>query len=77
MSEKLLNYDEAAKLLGVKKKTLYGYVHRHVVPYFKSSNGRVYFDASELLEWMRYSHHDANDVVESRAAIAEVEAAVV
>ena len=69
-----MNYDEAAAFLGLSKRTLYAYVCRSLIPYFKSCTGKVLFDTEELKCWRRYKHQDAKGVLKM---VAEVEAAAV
>lgn len=49
----VLNLEEAAIFLGVKRSQLYKLTHAHAIPYFKPSGKLVYFEKSDLLEWLR------------------------
>ncbi|WP_161891165.1 helix-turn-helix domain-containing protein [Pontibacter russatus] len=51
-NDQLLNIDEAAAFLGLKKETLYGKVRRREVPVNKQGN-RLYFSKAELTEWVK------------------------
>ena len=48
----LLDYDEAAELLGVRRGTLYAWVSQKRVPYIRFSGRCVRFDANELEAWI-------------------------
>ncbi|MDO8734537.1 MAG: helix-turn-helix domain-containing protein [Elusimicrobiota bacterium] len=50
--EKLMNIQDAADLLGIKKSTLYQWVSQHKIPYYKI--GRlVKFSPSKLEAWVK------------------------
>lgn len=48
----LLTYDQAAELLGVKRGTLYSWVHLKRVPHIRLSKRCVRFDRRELEAWI-------------------------
>jgi len=47
-----LNYEQAAKLLGVKKTTLYSMVCHKRVPHVRLSSRMVRFPKKMLLDWL-------------------------
>jgi len=49
---RFLSVDEAAELLSVSKRTIYGWIQQGGIPYRKASR-RVLFLESELLEWTK------------------------
>jgi excisionase family DNA binding protein len=49
---RFLSVDEAAELLSISKRTIYGWVQQGRIPYRKAGR-RVLFLESELLEWTR------------------------
>jgi excisionase family DNA binding protein len=49
---RFLDIDEAAELLSVSKRTIYGWVQQGRIPYRKAGR-RVLFLESELLEWTK------------------------
>jgi excisionase family DNA binding protein len=51
--KEILTLEEAALFLGVTRSQLYKLTHRHVIPYFKPTGKLVYFEKSELLEWVK------------------------
>ena len=50
MMEEPLNIDQAARLLGLKKGTVYNMVSRREIAHYKLGN-RVFFKKSDLKEW--------------------------
>jgi excisionase family DNA binding protein len=49
----ILNLEEAAMFIGVKRSQLYKLTHSRAIPYFKPSGKLVYFEKSELLDWLK------------------------
>jgi len=49
---RFLSVDEAAELLSISKRTIYGWVQQGRIPYRKAGR-RVLFIESELLEWTK------------------------
>ncbi len=49
---RFLNIDEAAELLSISKRTIYGWIQQGRIPYRKAGR-RVLFLESELLEWTK------------------------
>lgn len=49
---RFLSVDDAAELLSVSKRTIYGWVQQGRIPYRKAGR-RVLFLESELLEWTK------------------------
>ena len=49
--KRFINVDEAAEYLGLKKNTIYRYVHIRKIPFYKIGS-RTQFDISELDEWI-------------------------
>jgi excisionase family DNA binding protein len=49
--KKILVVDDICKLLGMKKSTVYSQTHLGKIPHYKV-NGRVYFDADEINNWI-------------------------
>lgn len=52
ISKNLINYDQAALLLAVKKSTLYSWVCSRRVPHYRISGRLVRFDPHELVAWI-------------------------
>ncbi len=49
---RLLTYAEAAKLLNVRKGTLYAWVHERRIPHLRLSSRLVRFDEATLRAWL-------------------------
>ena len=52
-AKEVFNLEEAAMFIGVTRSQLYKLTHNHAIPYFKPSGKLVYFEKSELLNWLR------------------------
>lgn len=48
----LLDNHDLCKLLGVTKRTIARYRQKKLIPYYTYDNGRVYYKASEIEEFM-------------------------
>lgn len=53
-AKKWLTVEEAAEYLGLKKSTIYAYIHEKVLPYYKRGH-IVRFKMEELDVWMEAS----------------------
>ena len=61
MTNRLMNIQEAASLLGVKKSTLYAWVNQRKLPCFKI--GRLLkFDVQKLGEWISEQERPAEEL---------------
>ena len=54
--DSLLNADQVATLLNVKKPTVYSWAHIGVIPHYKVKKV-IRFDATEIKEWIKKYHH--------------------
>ena len=52
MNENLMGYEELAKLLGVKKGTLYAWVCRNEIPHVRISGRLVRFSPTVIQKWV-------------------------
>lgn len=55
-SKKMLNMDEAAWYLGLKKSTLYKYCCTGKISHFKPNGKLTYFKVEDLDAWMTQNH---------------------
>ncbi|MFC2126635.1 helix-turn-helix transcriptional regulator, partial [Bacteroidota bacterium] len=68
--QETLTLEQAVAFTGLKKQTIYNYLNRGFIPYYKSAGGRkLYFDRSELLAWMKGRKGDyvgdfSDDIIE-------------
>jgi excisionase family DNA binding protein len=63
--DELLTIDEAAKLIKLSKATIYGLVHKKSIPHCKKGK-RLYFQKSELLEWIQSGRKATVDTLDSK-----------
>lgn len=63
----ILNIKEAAGFLKLKINTLYEKTSRKIIPHFKKGN-TLYFNRSELDEWIKAGKVNTNQVIEGKAA---------
>jgi len=47
-----LNPDQAAEMLGITRKTLLDMTSKKLIPYYKPNGKMIYFDRSELEDWL-------------------------
>jgi len=59
--ERFLNIEELSQLLSVKAGTIYDWVHRDLIPYYKFHK-LVRFRESEINEWSKDKKHKKNMV---------------
>lgn len=55
VSKPILNADEAARYLGIKKHTLYKKTCHREIPFFKPCGHAIYFKKADLDEWVTSS----------------------
>lgn len=65
--DKLLTIEETAEMLSVAIPTVYGYVYKKEIPYMKR-RGRLYFDRTEILGWVKSSRHMTREEIRQVAA---------
>ena len=53
---KPIGYDEACKIIGKSKNTLYRYTSQGIVPHYKRGK-RVFFYEEELIQWLDDGYH--------------------
>lgn len=68
-SDKLLTVAQAAILLNLAIPTIYGLVHRSLIPYMKK-NKRLYFSETELRNWIKSGRHQTIEEIREDAAIS-------
>ena len=52
-AKQVLTLEEAALFMGISKSSLYKMTHKHELPFFRPNGKIIYFEKSELLDWMR------------------------
>ncbi len=68
-SKEVLNLEEAAAFLGVKKSTLYKMTHFSQIPYYKPAGKLIFFEKSALLDWVRNVKVKSEDEIREEAAL--------
>jgi len=61
-----LNIKEVAKLTELSVPTLYGYVQRNEIPYYKTGN-RLRFFKSEIINWIKKGKQKSTKEIEADA----------
>lgn len=51
-AKQVLTLEEAALFMGISKSSLYKMTHKHELPFFRPNGKIIYFEKSELLNWM-------------------------
>lgn len=54
----VLTVDEACKITGFKKSYIYKLTHLKQIPHYKPTNGAVFFDKVELMDWMKQNKQE-------------------
>jgi len=52
MKKEFLNFKETLTLLNCSASTLYKLTSSKKVPFYKPTNGKLYFDKEEVLSWL-------------------------
>ncbi len=68
-SKEVLNLEEAAAFLGIRKSTLYKMTHLSQVPYYKPAGKLVFFEKSALLDWVRSVKVKSENEIREEAAM--------
>ena len=53
LNKNVLSFDEASKFLNLSKSYLYKLTSACLIPHYKPQGKMLYFDKSELEEWLR------------------------
>ena len=68
-AKETLTLEEAAVFLGMKRSTLYKMTHEHTIPFYRPNGKMIYFEKSDLLEWVRQNREDSNAEIAEEARI--------
>lgn len=66
-SKDVLSVDECARLIGMKKSTIYKLTHERRIPFYKPNGNRLYFNRAEVMRWLQ-SNRTASDTEIDQAA---------
>lgn len=64
----MLDMNDVCLLTGLSKSHLYKLTHSRKIPYYKPHGKHVYFDRSEIKEWMKQNRMYTTDEIEESAA---------
>jgi excisionase family DNA binding protein len=65
-SPELMNVDQAAEFLKLKPSTVYGKTSKKQIPH-QRKGGKLYFNKTELLEWVKKGEVKTSDTIEAEA----------
>ena len=65
---KLLTLQEATKFLNLSQSHLYKLTSERKIPHFKPSGKKIYFDKSELIQWLKRKPARTQEETEEKAA---------
>lgn len=66
-TKEMLTIEEAANYIGVTKSHLYKLTSGKKIPFFKPQNKLVYFDKTELNNWLRQNPQKTIDQIKKEA----------
>lgn len=67
-TKEILTFDEACRYMGVSKSTLYNLTMRKEIPHYKPTNGRVFFQRTELEQWILNSRISTDQEISHKAS---------
>lgn len=67
LEKKMLSIDDVSVLTGLSKSYLYKMTCSHQIPYYKPNGKLMYFDKTEIEEWMRQNRIETTDEAEQKA----------
>jgi excisionase family DNA binding protein len=63
--DQLLTIEELSKLISKTKGSIYGLVHKNMIPYHKK--GKLYFLKSEILDWIKSGKRETKASLHEKA----------
>jgi excisionase family DNA binding protein len=67
-AKNVLTIDDVTVLTGLSKFYIYKLISQREIPYFKPAGKNVYFDRTEIENWMRRNRHNTHAEAEQAAA---------
>lgn len=67
VAKDVMNLEEAALFTGMSKSSLYKLTHRQVIPHYKPNGKLIYFEKTELLNWMRQNRISSSTEIGEKA----------
>jgi len=68
-AKETLTLEEAAAFLGIKRSTLYKMTHEQIIPFYKPNGKLVYFEKTDLLDWIRRNRVSSDAEITEAARI--------
>jgi len=68
-AKETLTLEEAAAFLGMKRSTLYKMTHEQTIPFYKPNGKLVYFEKTDLLDWIRRNRVSSDAEITEAARI--------
>ena len=60
-AKETLTLEEAAAFMGIKRSSLYKMTHEQTIPFYKPNGKMIYFEKSDILDWLRKNLVASND----------------
>lgn len=67
--KEILTVEEAAKFMGIARSSLYKMTSDQLIPFYRPNGKMIYFEKSDLLEWVRQNREDSNAEIAEEARI--------
>lgn len=67
VAKDVMNLEEVALFTGMSKSSLYKLTHRQVIPHYKPNGKLIYFEKTELLNWMRQNRISSSTEIGEKA----------
>jgi excisionase family DNA binding protein len=68
LKKEVLNFNDACKYLDISASHLYKLTSQKVVPHFCPQGKKLYFNRTELDEWLQRNRQTSTDEIEQEAA---------
>jgi len=68
-AKETLTLEEAAAFMGIKRSSLYKMTHEQTIPFYKPNGKLIYFEKSDILEWIRRNRVDSDEEITEVARI--------
>lgn len=68
-AKETLTLEEAAEFLGIKRSSLYKMTHEQTIPFYKPNGKMIYFEKSDLLEWIRQNRVSSDAEITEEAKL--------
>ena len=66
-AKETLTLEEAAAFMGIKRSSLYKMTHEQTIPFYKPNGKMIYFEKSDILDWIRKNRVASDDEITEAA----------